>query len=463
MERRTDLLVRPGYRDIVIHEGLGYVDTVTPDGCTESYWREGIAYGVDLDEIKTIETATRRLFEMFIQAGDHIIANNLFAKLGIPAWAIPAIVELWKDPDDTDNPARPRWYTPMLYGRFDLAPVLDPYDKLVGVKLLEFNADTPTGLVESAVTQWNYALAAGLIGENSGQWNTLFESLVAGWVFEIRKFRNITGRRVDTVHFAYSCKEETGEDALNVGLMMEAARKASERLLHDGEEGFKVASLYMCQIFRAGSANEHDHPVGDQYFSDPDHEPIEVLFKLYPWEWIFQTEFGPSAVENMLMLDGTVWLEPIWKALWSNKGILAVLWDLFKDTDDAGLLLEAYFEGEEPPGFRDNCARKPLHGREGGSLQLIVNGNVIETGPASYDADSGPEGTFVQQALMPLPDFPGETPDETWHPVLGVWMVEDEPVCLALRESAGLITNNQSFFAPHFVTGILDIDKERVS
>ena len=40
----------------------------------------------------------------------------------------------------------------------------------------------------------------------------------------------------------------------------------------------------------------------------------------------------------------TLWIEPIWKMMWSNKGILPVLWRLFPDHPN---LLPAYFEGEE--------------------------------------------------------------------------------------------------------------------
>ena len=57
--------------------------------------------------------------------------------MGIPGWAVPRIKETWESEP------------PMLYGRFDFAYGPD------GFKLLEYNADTPTALVETAV-QWHW-------------------------------------------------------------------------------------------------------------------------------------------------------------------------------------------------------------------------------------------------------------------------------------------------------------------
>ena len=69
---------------------------------------------------------------------------------------------------------------PALYGRFDLV-----YDGSAPARLLEFNADTPTGLVESAVTQWNWHL---FTGQGRDQWNALHDTLVAAWQRNLTKW-----------------------------------------------------------------------------------------------------------------------------------------------------------------------------------------------------------------------------------------------------------------------------------
>ena len=59
---------------------------------------------------------------------------------------------------------------------------------------------------------------------------------------------------------------------------------------------------------------------------------MRSVFKLYPWEWMVHEEFADAALARMGDEQGqTVWIEPIWKMMWSNKGILPVLWRLYPD------------------------------------------------------------------------------------------------------------------------------------
>ena len=74
---------------------------------------------------------------MSLAAVQHVIDNKLYAQMGIPASAVPLVETSWE--------AEP----PSLYGRFDLA-----YCGNGPPKLLEYNADTPTSLLEAAVAQW---------------------------------------------------------------------------------------------------------------------------------------------------------------------------------------------------------------------------------------------------------------------------------------------------------------------
>ena len=137
-------------------------------------------------------------------------------------------------------------------------------------------------------------------------------------------------------------------------------------------------------------------------------------------------------------------MEPPYKMMWSNKGILAILWELFgSDPVRSQYLLPAYFAGEEPAGFLD-YAEKPLLGREGANVRLMRHGAVLAAEPGAYGSSG-----WVRQALAPLPDFAGV--DGPHHPVLGIWMVDGEAAGLGIRESDGLITDNKSYFAPHCI------------
>ncbi|HSX07194.1 MAG TPA: glutathionylspermidine synthase family protein [Candidatus Saccharimonadia bacterium] len=461
MRRREDISPRPNWEQEVEQEGLAYRLTTLPSGKQVSYWRETVCYEMTDAELAVITRAGERLFQMFIQAGDYVIRHKLFAKLGIPEWAVPAIIELWKDPDDPESPARHDWYTMMMYGRYDLCPVLNSDRQIIGAKLYEYNADTPTGIVETMLTQWNWMVEHGFLSATTSQFNNLYEALVDGWADEITKFRDYTGRPVRLVHFVYSQQEESGEDLLNTEAMADAARAASEKLTASGKPGFEVKVIGAGDITK--NTTERDgRQFGKPFFVDREGKRLDVVFKLYPWEWVLQNEDGRDIVENMLLLSGIVWVEPIWKMLWSNKGILAVLWEMFGNTPDADLLIPAYFEGEEPEGFAADCIRKPIHGREGGNAVLTVGGQIIERGPEShYDGDSPMGEPAVLQQYYPLPSFPSyldgdsSTGQETdYHPVFGLWTVQTGVVALLIRESPNLVTNNLSYAVPHLITDI---------
>ena len=152
------------------------------------------------------------------------------------------------------------------------------------------------------------------------------------------------------------------------------------------------------------------------------------MFKLYPWEWMLDDEFGRHAVEQ---LPETLWIEPLWKTLLSNKALLAVLWEMYPGHPN---LLPAYVDD---PHELTEYVRKPKLGREGANIEIVGPDFRTET-PGIY----GEEG-YVYQLLDPLPEF------DAMRPVLGAWIVGDESAGLGIRETAGLITDDGAAFVPH--------------
>jgi glutathionylspermidine synthase len=389
---RIEVEPRKGWPAIIEEQGLIYWKTDLPDGTMMPYWHESNAYTLTEAEVYEMEGAARVLLEMLVEAGDYIIEENLFSQLGIPGWAVPRIKETWESEP------------PMVYGRFDFA--YPPGEK--SFKLLEYNADTPTALVETAV-QWHWV--QDMYGAGGDQWNMVHEQLVGRWKELIHR---IPGSRL---YFLHTSAEKSGEDFMTVAYMIETARQAGlncelfpiEQLGYDPERGF----------------------VDDQF------RPIRAAFKLYPWEWLVHEEFADEALARMGDGHGeTMWIEPIWKMLWSNKGILPVLWRLYPDHPN---LLPAYFEGEEHS--LTSYVRKPLLAREGANSLIVIDGREADRGP---DQGYGEEG-FVIQQFADLGDYGGN------HPVLGIWTVDMEPAGLGIRESDGLVTNNLSRFVPHVI------------
>ena len=133
----------------------------------------------------------------------------------------------------------------------------------------------------------------------------------------------------------------------------------------------------------------------DGSFVDLDDRAIELAFKLYPWEWMFQDAFGAQ-----LAKAPTRWIEPPWKAILSNKGILPLLWEMFPNHPN---LLPAYFE-DDPNAAKlgDSFVRKPLYSREGANIALVSAGTTLVEQEGPYGAEG-----FIRQAFAPLPEFFG--------------------------------------------------------
>ncbi|GAA2515269.1 glutathionylspermidine synthase family protein [Pilimelia columellifera] len=414
MRRIPHGTVRPGWESLVRADGLVFLDTTLPDGAITKYWREGPYYELTGDEVAELERHTATLFAMCVAAGDHMVANpRIMRRMGIPEEAFAEIARTWE--------AEP----PSVYARFDLryagpGPQATADPGLAAPKLLEFNADTPTSLLESAVVQWRWFEQTR---QGRDQWNSLHERLVAAWRRQLDEHARRLGRPIERVHFVFTAEESSGEDQMNTTYLADTALQA----------GYEVDVLVAEDL---GLGDDGD-------FYDLQRRRVDVLFKLYPWEWMVDDDFGPAALSASARPGGLAIVEPVYKMLWSNKGLLPVLWELFGDDPERGrLLLPAYFADDDHQ--LDSYVIKPLLGREGANVRIVDHGRTVADVAGPY----GAEGHVVQQ-FAPLPQYLGA--DGAQHPVLGAWIVDGEPAGLAIRESDGLVTDNASYFVPHAI------------
>ena len=164
-----------------------------------------------------------------------------------------------------------------------------------------------------------------------------------------------------------------------------------------------------------------------------DGRAIELAFKLYPWEWMFHDAFG-----ERLLKAPTRWIEPPWKAILSNKGILPLLWEMFPDHPN---LLPAFFEDDPKPraSAPPSCASRSIRARAPTSRWSAAASRSCE-----QEGPYGAEG-FVRQALARLPNFANQ------YPVVGSWLVDHSPCGLSIREDENPITGNTSRFLPHAI------------
>lgn len=378
--RRLSVTPRDDWQKKVARSGLLYHSPANPaTGEAVPYWDESAYYLFSSREVDLLEKATNDLQEMCLAAGQFIIDKNRFADLNIPEAAVPAIKHAWEEEP------------PAIYGRFDLA-----YDGSGPPKLLEYNADTPTSLVEAAVIQWQW-LEDCFPG--SDQFNSIHERLIAKW-------KELKDYVASPVYFAAL---DDLEDIITVTYMEDTAQQA----------GLRTKRILVPDI---------GWDRATQCFVDLDMKAIKTIFKLYPWEMMLKDEFGSHTIETIHQIQ---WMEPIWKMMFSNKGLLAILWELYPGHAN---LLEAHLND---PGTMTEYVKKPLLGREGANITLkTAAGERSTSGP--YGA-----GRYVYQAVAPIPEM------KSRYPVIGSWVIDGEAAGMGIRESGGMITDNLSRFVPH--------------
>jgi glutathionylspermidine synthase len=357
----------------------------------ERYWDERGYYAFTLAEIeRDIEAPTGEIDAMCLElVGRAVDDEEYLRRLKIPETFWPLIAESWERDENS------------LYGRLDLK-----YDGHGPAKLLEYNADTPTSIFESAVFQWTWldqALERRLIASVADQYNSIHERLIDAW----KKYG--TGR-----HLHLTGTTENEEDFGTLAYLEDTAVQAG-------------LTATLIDIKDIGWRDEGGG------FVDLEGRDLALAFKLYPWEWMFRDAFGAKLREAP-----TRWIEPPWKAVLSNKGILPLLWEMCPGHPN---LLPAYFEDDPRAGeLGASYVRKPLYSREGANVALIREGIPV----AEQEGPYGAEG-FIRQAFASLRSFSQQ------HPVLGSWLIDHIPCGLSVREDENPITGNTSRFLPHAI------------
>ncbi|QQF53019.1 glutathionylspermidine synthase family protein [Campylobacter fetus] len=353
---------------------------------------------VSQDECEAYYKAANELYDMYITAAQYVIDNNLFHELGIPFNLIDTIKHSWEN--DV------HWH---LYGRFDLAGGLDGKQ----IKLIEFNADTPTSLFETAIVQWAMLKFNGM--DEEAQFNDLYDSLV-------ENFRRLITLEEDTSKFdeyyegwgiLFSSIANNIEDENTTRLLQSAAIDA----------GFKTEFAFVNQV-----------DFSDENGISYNGENYEYWFKLIPWENI-AVEEGELALilKNIIENQKAIILNPAYTLLFQSKGIMKILWDLYPNHP---LLLESSFE----PLKGKKQVKKPFLAREGANISIIN-----ENGETELETDGEYEnGKFLYQEFA---DFNKDSKENSYQ--AGIFFAF-EGSALGFRKG-GLVLDNYSKFVGHVI------------
>lgn len=383
--RRLTFPPRPNWRQIAEEHGFFFHHV---DG--DLYWDESVCYAFTLKEIEQdLEDPAQELHEMCLDLTSEIVGSEeLLQKLAIPSSMWDMVRDSWERNE------------PSLYGRFDFA-----YDGHGPAKLYEYNADTPTSLYEAAFFQWLWledAIKLGMVSSATDQFNSVQEHLIEAW----QSF-NIPS----PMHFASVMDSE--EDRATVEYMRDCAAQA----------GIESIQLFI-----------EDIGIDDNgQFIDLEARPIHWLFKLYPWEHMVRDKFAPY-----LPQCDTTFVEPAWKMVLSNKGILPLLWE--RHPNHPNLLPAWFHEPATTPPVSDFVI-KPLLSREGANIHVFKNYEQAFVSEGEY----GDEG-YIGQALCPPPFINGH------GPVCGVWIANNTACGLGIREDNSPVTGNNARFVPHIIS-----------
>ena len=295
------------------------------------------------DEANAYYEATNELYDMVTETAQFVIDNELFHELNIPFNLVELVKESWEN--DV------HWH---LYGRFDFAGGVDGKP----IKLLEFNADTPTSLYETAIIQWAILKANGM--DEAKQFNTVFEALK-------ENFKRLVVLGGDTEDFA---KYYEGWKILFSSIRGNIEDENTTRLLQMAahEAGFHTDFTYVDEV---GFNGKEGIFKGDENF--------EYWFKLVPWENI-AIEEGDLALllDEIVREQQAIILNPAYTLLFQSKAFMKVLWDLFPNHP---LLLETAYE----PLKGKKQVEKRAFGREGANTIIYdASMNVIAKTEGEY-------------------------------------------------------------------------------
>lgn len=351
----------------------------------DGYWKEGSYYEITEGEKRLLISATENLHSAMKTLVEKVVKDpGLLEYLGVPEHLHEYLRYTWKTGSD-------------LYGRFDFVVNRGQ------VKALEYNADTPTSLIETASAQIEWAGETG-VGKP-------FSEVRHELANRFHTLRHAHGGKL----FHFCCMQDSEEDYDTTMWLLNLAEG----------QGFNVRGLYVEEI----GFNEET-----RVFVDPNGNQISRLFKLYPWEYAIRDEFAAMLVDQKVAATVDFY-NPFWRMLLSSKRMFSLLW---KERPDLHWCLP---RTEDSP-FGTAYVKKPAFSREGANVEIVM--------PWDTESKPGPFGDFpsVYQEYCELPKFQNEEGQECFA-IVGSWVVNDRACGFGVRESSTHITDNLSNYVPH--------------
>jgi len=353
---------------------------------------------ISQDEAEGYYEAANEIYDMFVEAAEFVIDNDLFFEIGVPFNLVDTIKKSWEN--DV------HWH---IYGRFDFAGGIDGKP----IKLIEFNADTPTSLFETALLQW--ALLKQNDMDENKQFNNVYDAISQNFkrLITLEDDISLFDERYDGWKILFSSIADNDEEEATTKLLQQMATDA----------GFNTGFEYLQNVRfdETGIYDAHDNR-------------YEYWFKLYPWEDIAHDEPElATSITNIMNAQEAIILNPAYTLLFQSKGIMKIMSDLFPDSP---YLLKTSFEPLD--GMKQ--VEKTVFGREGANTKIIdANGKVIEQVDGEYDN--------YKKIYQEYVEFPKDVKGAKYQ--AGVFFAYE--ACGMSFRKGGEIMDNMSKFVGHVI------------
>jgi Glutathionylspermidine synthase len=382
-------------------------------------WMEGAEYGLaDIHLINSqfrneLAYATAELAKIYAKMTELIQkgSEELLLELGIPEQAIPAMRVV----------IMPRIAT--LVGRFDFAHTPE------GLKMLEFNADTPTSIVEAFFVNQKACEFFHVQNPNAYMEKDIKQAFTA-MVNEYKR----RGYKTDRIVFS-SLGWHDEDKGTTIFLMNHSGLQASYIPLED----LRVYEDRLCAL--AGG----------------NLEPIDVLYRLHAIEKlaIENDEDGyPTGphVLDLIAREKLAIINPPSAFIAQTKALQVLIWNLHQE----GLFFNEFehtiIDKYMLPTYMENnflgapYVTKPIFGREGGAVTLYDNAGEIIDKDKDIDYWDQP---MIYQRYADLEKITVNTIDGLYrgHILWGSFLIGGKPSAICAR-IGGKITDNLSCFLP---------------
>lgn len=385
-------------------------------------------YEINAQEVKQIRLATGSAYAIYKKA-THLVRNasdDVLKDLGFSSKAIPFLRQN-QFPYET------------VIGRFDFVKTTN------GLKVIEFNADTPTFIREVFEMNGKVAKEFKLTDPN------LYEEEYLGKAIRNSIYHCATA--IGVYHHPYvvfTAHEEDFEDRETMKYLMKSAKIKDARFVPLQDIGI---------VTEGNTKGAYD----------PEGKRIDVVYRhTYPLEALLEdvtTDQFPIGIEFLKLVEEKLvgMLNPISAFLMQSKAMMAVIWGMYEQhhpyfSSEEHEIIHQYFLPtylDEEPFFerKEQYVSKPAFGREGDTVEIKQNGKALFTQKEkTYD-----HFVKVYQKFMELPTYFIKTEKglKEAHLLIGSFIINEKPSGFGFR-AGGKITDNLSYFLPCGVKGEIE-------